>query len=57
MELNKTYIIRVVINERLLTYYGKIISNEDNFITFIDKFNKKISINKNNVQSYEEVGK
>jgi len=55
MELNKTYVIRTTINGRLLTYTGKIISNDDIFITFLDKFEKKISINKKNIESYEEV--
>ena len=55
MELNKTYIIRILINNSLLTYRGTIISEDINFICFIDKFNKKISVNKNQVQSFEEV--
>ena len=55
MELNKTYIIRITINDRLLTYTGEIISIDDDFVTFLDKFNKKISINKKNIDSYEEV--
>jgi hypothetical protein len=54
MELNKTYTIRVTINERLLTYQGTIISEDDIFITFIDKFGKKVSINKKNIDSYSE---
>lgn len=54
MELNKTYVIRTTINGRLLTYTGKIISNDEIFITFLDKFEKKISINKKNIESYEE---
>lgn len=57
MELNKTYLIRVIINNSLLTYQGKILSIEDGFITFKDKFGKIISVNKNNIQSYEEVSK
>ena len=57
MELNKTYIIRVLINNSLLTYTGKIISLEDDFfITFLDKYGKEISVNKTTIQSYEEVG-
>ena len=55
MELNKTYIIRVLINTSLLTYNGKVISIDDHFIEFLDKFGKKISVNKNQVQSFEEV--
>ena len=55
MELNKTYILRITINDRLLTYTGKIISIDENFITFLDRFDKKISVNKKNVESFEEV--
>ena len=54
MELNKTYIIRVLINNSLLTYEGKIISQKDGFISFLDKYGKVISVNKNTIQSYEE---
>lgn len=56
MEQNKTYIIRTTIGGRLLTYTGKIISIDENFITFQDKFGKQISLNKKNIDSYEEVG-
>ncbi len=55
MELNKTYILRITIDNRLLTYTGKIISEDDTFITFLDRFDKKISVNKKNLESYEEV--
>ena len=55
MELNKIYIIRILIDNRLLTYTGKIISIDDYFICFLDKFGKKISVNKNTVQSFEGV--
>lgn len=57
MELNRTYLIRVLINNQLLTYTGRVISIDDFFVTFIDKFRKRISVNKANIQSYEEVGK
>jgi hypothetical protein len=57
MELNRTYIIRLTIDGRLLTYTGKIISIDENFVTFLDKFDKKISVNKLNIQSYEELEK
>ena len=55
MELNKTYVIRVLINNSLLTYEGTILSEGDFFIEFRDKYNKKISVNKNTIQSFEEV--
>jgi hypothetical protein len=56
MELNRTYILRLTIDGRLLTYTGKILSIDENFVTFLDKFDKKISVNKKNIESYEEVG-
>ena len=54
MELNKTYIIRVTIDGKLLTYKGKVLSDSPFFITFLDKFDKLISVNKRNIESYEE---
>ena len=54
MELNRTYTIRVLINNQLLTYTGRITSISDFFIEFIDKFGKKVSVNKSTVQSFEE---
>lgn len=55
METNRTYILRITIDSRLLTYTGKILSIDENFVTFLDKFDKKISINKKNIESFEEV--
>ena len=55
MELNTTYIFRIVINGQLLTYTGKVISINDFFVEFLDKYGKNISVNKNNIQSFEEV--
>lgn len=55
MELNRTYILRITLDNRLLTYTGKILSIDENFITFLDKFDKKISVNKKNIESFEEV--
>jgi hypothetical protein len=55
MELNRTYIIRLIIDGRLLTYTGKILVIDEHFVTFLDKFDKKISVNKLNIQSYEEM--
>lgn len=56
MEQNRTYILRITLDNRLLTYTGKILSIDENFVTFLDKFDKKISVNKKNIESYEEVG-
>jgi hypothetical protein len=44
-----------MIENRLLTYTGKIISEDNIFITFLDRYNKTISVNKNNIVSFEEV--
>lgn len=57
MNINATYIIRVEVNNKFLTYTAKIISEDSNFITFEDKFGKKYSYNKNCIVSYEEVVK
>lgn len=40
---------------RALTFTGKIISEDDMFITFIDKFGKNLTYNKMNLISAEEV--
>lgn len=55
MEVNKTYIIRFEINDKELVFTAKIISIEDNFITFTDKFGKILTYNKKNMISAEEV--
>lgn len=55
MELNRTYTIRVLINNSLLTYTGKIVSEDTFFISFLDKYGKKVSVNKATVQSFEEI--
>ncbi len=57
MEQNRKYIIRILINNQLLTYTGKVISEDELFISFLDRFGKIISVNKSTIQSYEEVSK
>jgi hypothetical protein len=42
-------------DNRLLTYTGKILSEDNLFVTFIDRYSKTISVNKNNIVSFEEV--
>ena len=49
MNIGDTYIIRVEVDGRIFTYTGKILSEDDNFVTFIDKFNQTFSYNKNRV--------
>ena len=55
MNIGDTYIIRIEVDNRLFTYTGKIISDEDGFITFQDKYGKTFSYNKKNIISFEEV--
>lgn len=55
MKLNRTYILRIMAENRLLTYTGKILSEDNIFVTFLDRYNKTISVNKNNIVSFEEV--
>jgi len=56
MNIGDTYIIRIEIDGRLFTYTGKIILEDDLFITFLDKYGKTFSYNKKNIISFEEVG-
>ena len=56
MELNKTYFIRVLINNSLLTYTGKIKAVDELFVVFIDRYGREISVNKTTIQSYEVAG-
>lgn len=52
MDIQKEAIYTIVINKGvILTYTAKIISLDDTFITFIDKFNKTYTYNKNVVVS------
>ena len=53
MNIGDTYIIRVEVEDRIFTYTGKIISEDENFITFIDKYGKTFSYNKNKILSLE----
>jgi len=57
MNIGDTYIIRIEVEGRLFTYTGKIISEDDDFVTFTDKYNKTFSYNKKNIISFEEVSK
>ena len=57
MELikDKTYRFIVQVGSRVLYFTGKVISIENNFVSFIDKFNKTLSYNLNSVISFEEL--
>ncbi|GAH81936.1 unnamed protein product, partial [marine sediment metagenome] len=55
MNIGDTYIIRIDVEGKIYTYTGKIISEDDNFVTFIDKYNNTFSYNKNKILSFEVV--
>lgn len=55
LEIGSTYVL--VINAgRILTYTAIIISVEDGFVTFKDKFDKEYTYNKNVIVSFEKRG-
>lgn len=56
MEQDKTYIIRFEVNNKELVFTAKIISEDENFVTFLDKFGKTLTYNKKYLVSSEEVG-
>ena len=43
------------VDGRILTYSGKVISVEDGFLTFLDKFEKEIIYNLNTLVNVEEI--
>ena len=54
MNIGDTYIIRIEVSEgRIFTYTGKIISEDEHFVTIIDKYNQQHSFNKNKIVSME----
>jgi hypothetical protein len=55
MNIGDTYIIRIEVEGRLFTYTGKILSEDEHFITFRDKYGSIFSYNKNKIISFEEV--
>jgi 5'-3' exonuclease len=55
MNIGDTYIIRIEVEGKTFTYTGKIISEDNDFITFIDKYNHKWTYNKSKIISFEEV--
>jgi hypothetical protein len=55
MNIGQTYIIRIEVENRIFTYTAKIISVDENFITFQDKYGKTFSYNKTKILSFEEV--
>ena len=57
LKIGFSYKLNFVITGNLLTYTGKITSIDLDFITFIDKFGKEITYNKNALVNYEEIKK
>lgn len=57
MNIGDTYIIRIDVEGRIFTYTGKILSEDDHFITFLDKNGVEFSYNKNKILSFEAVPK
>ena len=55
MEKDKKYKIRINLNGRDIYFTGIIISEDENFITFKDKFDQVLTYNKNVIISFEEV--
>lgn len=56
MKINSTYKIVIEVNERILTFTGKITSEDEKFISFIDRDGKSLTYNKDKIISFEEVG-
>jgi len=55
MKVGKKYLMSIQVGERALSFTGKIISIDDNFVAFIDIFGKELHYNLKNIISYEEV--
>ena len=56
MEIGKTYKITFeTTSGKTLTFTGKITDLNDKFVTFIDRFGKKLHYNIKLIVSYEEV--
>lgn len=56
MEYKKDVYYRIVTNSNnTFTYIAKILSNDNNFITILDKYNKVHTININSIISYTEL--
>ena len=55
LEVGSAYKIVVEVNNSILTFSCKIISADDNFVTFTDKFDKTYTYNLKNIISFELV--
>ncbi len=52
---NHHYKICFEVGDKLITFTCEIINDDGIFITFIDKFGKELSYNKNKITSIEEI--
>jgi len=55
LEVNKKYLISLKIGQNILTYTCTILEVDEHFFSFIDKFGKKFTYNKNLIISTEEI--
>jgi len=55
LEIGHSYKITLKINNATLTYTCKITDIDDMFVSFLDKYNKKFTYNKNLILSFEEL--
>jgi len=55
LKVGNSYKIILKINNATLTYNCKILSIDDNFISFIDKFGKEYNYHKGLIISFEEL--
>lgn len=55
MIIGKKYRMCIEVGNKILSFTGKIIFIDDTFVTFIDKFGKKLNYNIKHIISFEEV--
>jgi len=55
LEIGSTYKLTFHVADKTLTFTGKIVESDEDFITFLDKFGEKLAYRKGLLISYEEV--
>jgi len=55
LKIGNSYKIIISINNNVLTYNCNVTSNDEHFISFVDKFGKEYTFNKNLILSIEEL--
>lgn len=55
LKIGNSYMIILKINNATLTYHCKIISEDEHFITFIDRYGKEFTYNKNLIIQIEKL--